>query len=73
MTEALEALLQEGRTFAPSDAFRKQSLVSGTDIYDDAERDWQGFWARQALTLDWLAQSESAVPEDTNLQTRTRH
>ncbi len=53
MTEALEALLQEGRTFAPSDAFRKQSLVTGTDLYDDAERDWQGFWARQALALDW--------------------
>jgi acetyl-CoA synthetase len=53
MTEALEALLQEGRTFAPSDAFRKQSLVSGTDLYDDADRDWQGFWARQALALDW--------------------
>ena len=53
MTEALEALLQEGRTFAPSDAFRKQSLVTGTDLYDDADRDWQGFWARQALALDW--------------------
>jgi acetyl-CoA synthetase len=22
-------------------------------VYDDAERDWQGFWARQALALDW--------------------
>jgi acetyl-CoA synthetase len=53
MTEAREALLQEGRTFAPSEAFRKQSLATGTALYDDAERDWQGFWAQQALALDW--------------------
>jgi acetyl-CoA synthetase len=53
MSEALEALLQEGRTFAPSEAFRKEALVTGTDLYQDADRDWQGFWARQALALDW--------------------
>ena len=53
MSEALEALMQEGRTFAPSEAFRDQSLVTGTALYDDADRDWQGFWARQALALEW--------------------
>jgi acetyl-CoA synthetase len=53
MPEALEALLREGRTFPPSEAFRKQSLVSTTELYDEADRDWQGFWARQALALDW--------------------
>jgi acetyl-CoA synthetase len=53
MSEALEALLQEGRTFPPSEAFRKQALVTGTELYEDADRDWQGFWARQALALEW--------------------
>ncbi len=53
MSDALEALLQEGRTFAPSKEFRKQSLVSSAEIYDDADHDWQGFWAHQALELDW--------------------
>ena len=53
MSEALEALLQEGRTFGPPEAFRKQALVTSTDLYEEAERDWQGFWARQALALDW--------------------
>ena len=53
MSEALEALLQEGRTFPPSEAFRKQALVTGTELYEDADRDWQGFWAGQALALDW--------------------
>ena len=53
MPEALEALLREGRTFPPSEAFRERSLVSTTELYDEADRDWQGFWARQALALDW--------------------
>ncbi len=53
MSEALEALMQEGRSFAPSKEFRKQALVSSVDMYDDADYDWQGFWAHQALELDW--------------------
>jgi acetyl-CoA synthetase len=53
MSDALEALLEEGRTFAPSEPFRDQALVTGTHLYDEAARDWQGFWARQALALDW--------------------
>jgi acetyl-CoA synthetase len=53
MSETLEALLQEGRTFPPSESFRKDALITDASIYTDAERDWQGFWARQALALDW--------------------
>ncbi len=53
MAETLEALLQEGRTFAPPAGFRKDALITDASVYDDAERDWQGFWARQALALDW--------------------
>jgi acetyl-CoA synthetase len=64
MTEALEALLQEGRTFPPSEEFRKQSMVTGTELYDEAERDWQGFWARQALALDWEQEWSTIVDWD---------
>ncbi|MFM7224961.1 MAG: acetyl-coenzyme A synthetase N-terminal domain-containing protein, partial [Actinomycetota bacterium] len=53
MTEALEGLLQEGRTFPPPADFVKDALVTNARVYDEAERDWQGFWARQALALDW--------------------
>ncbi|MDQ1519430.1 MAG: acetyl-CoA synthetase, partial [Actinomycetota bacterium] len=53
MSEPLEALLQEGRTFPPSEEFRTNALVTDASIYTEAERDWQGFWARQALALDW--------------------
>ena len=51
--ETLEALLQEGRTFPPPESFRKTALDTDASVYDDAERDWQGFWAAQALALDW--------------------
>ena len=53
MTETLSDLLQEGRTFPPPAGFAKEALVTDASVYDDAERDWQGFWARQALALDW--------------------
>ena len=54
MAETLEALLQEGRTFPPPEEFASDALlVDRRGVYDDAERDWQGFWAQQALALDW--------------------
>ncbi len=53
MAETLSALLQEGRTFPPAPEFAKQALVTDASVYDDAERDWTGFWAKQALALDW--------------------
>ncbi|HTL87747.1 MAG TPA: acetate--CoA ligase [Acidimicrobiia bacterium] len=53
MPETLEALLQEGRTFPPPKDFAKNARVADAKVYDDAERDWQGFWAQQALALDW--------------------
>jgi len=50
----IEAYQLEDRTFPPSEAFKEDALVVGTDMYDEAERDWQGFWARQAADLlDW--------------------
>ena len=53
MVETLSALLQEGRTFPPPRDFAKDALVTDAKVYDDAERDWHGFWAQQALALDW--------------------
>jgi acetyl-CoA synthetase len=52
---AIEGLLEEGRTFPPPAGFKKTALVVDAEIYDEAERDWQGFWARQAADLlDWF-------------------
>ncbi|MBV8951325.1 MAG: acetyl-coenzyme A synthetase, partial [Actinobacteria bacterium] len=50
----IEALLAEGRTFQPPEPFKQQALVVDADIYDEAGRDAEGFWARQAADLlDW--------------------
>ncbi len=48
---AIEDWLVEDRRFPPPDAFREASLVAGPFLYDEADEDYQGFWARQAADL----------------------
>ena len=51
---AIDALGWENRKFPPSDAFKREALLTGTFMYDDANEDYQGFWARQSADLlDW--------------------
>ncbi len=51
---AIDALQWENRTFPPSAAFKKTALVVDTAMYDDANRDYEAFWADQASEmLDW--------------------
>ena len=50
----IEDYFLEDRTFPPPDDFKAGSLAIGTFLYDEADQDWQGFWARQASELlDW--------------------
>ncbi len=51
----IEALYLEDRTFPPPEHFKKDALVVDTWMYDEADQDYQGFWARQAADLlDWF-------------------
>jgi len=50
----IESLMSEDRVFPPSEAFRAQANVSSADIYEEAERDLEGYWAKQAEKLDWF-------------------
>ncbi|PLZ03004.1 acetate--CoA ligase [Burkholderia sp. WAC0059] len=55
---AIESVLQEHRVFAPSAQAVANATVSGMDAYRalvaEAERDYEGFWARLAReTLTW--------------------
>ncbi|MGH9031193.1 MAG: AMP-binding protein, partial [Acidimicrobiia bacterium] len=56
MAEAtIDDLLSEGRTFPPAESFKRDALVVDAEIYDEADRDYEGFWARQAADLvDWF-------------------
>ena len=47
----IDALMAENRTFPPPDWFKDDALVVGTFLYDEAARDDEGFWARQAADL----------------------
>src|ERR671938_171865 len=58
MSSTIESVLQEKRVFPPSPAFVKQANISGMEAYRtlvaEAERDFEGFWARLAReTLVW--------------------
>jgi acetyl-CoA synthetase len=69
MTEehTIDALQWENRTFPPSADFKRQALVTEVGFYDDANADYQGFWARQAADLlhwnrDWSTICDWQLP-----------
>jgi acetyl-CoA synthetase len=53
-SDAIEGMLDEGRTFPPPEDFKRDALVSAADVYDQANADREGFWAQQAAALDWF-------------------
>jgi acetyl-CoA synthetase len=62
---AIEAYYSEGRTFPPSEAFKKDAWINQATAYDDAEQDWQGHWARQAADLiDWYRDWDTILDWD---------
>jgi acetyl-CoA synthetase len=59
----LEALLDVER-FPPPEDFRRTALVTDDSLYEEAERDLEGFWARQADELiDWFDQPSETLDE----------
>lgn len=50
--ETLDNLSQENRTFLPSPEFAANANATAA-IYEEAEEDRLGFWAKQARELDW--------------------
>jgi acetyl-CoA synthetase len=62
---AIEAYYLEERTFPPPESFKKEALVTNQGIYDEANEDFQGFWARQALELlDWYDEWDTVLEWD---------
>ena len=51
----------EDRTFPPPKGFRDASLITDQSLYDDAAADFEGFWARQAVALDWYDEWETIL------------
>jgi acetyl-CoA synthetase len=65
MTEALENLLHEGRTFPPAADFTARANA-GRGIHDAAALDYQAFWHEQALErISWFT-PPTRVLDDSN-------
>jgi len=50
----IEALLQEDRSFAPSEEFCRNAAVNDPDIYAKAAKDPERFWEDFAKELEWI-------------------
>ena len=50
---AIENLFSEARTFSPPEDFTARALITDRSLYEQAERDLEGFWAEQAGRLRW--------------------
>src|SRR4051812_21780065 len=61
----IEAYLLEDRTFPPPDSFVQQALIKDRAIYEEAERDWEGFWAKQTRELlTWFDEPKKTLEWD---------
>jgi acetyl-CoA synthetase len=56
----IENLLQESRVFVPSEAFRAQANATES-VYEQAEADRLGFWAKQTDQLTWFKHWEQLL------------
>jgi acetyl-CoA synthetase len=66
LEKQLESML-EIEKFPPPDGFRKQALVTDESMYEEAEKDFEGFWARQAEELiDW-AEKPTEILDESNV------
>ena len=52
-SDEISALLHEDRVFPPPPAFAAHAVVRDAKPYEDAERDYEGFWATFASELEW--------------------
>jgi acetyl-CoA synthetase len=50
----MSALLDERRTFPPSEEFKARASWNDPEIYERAAKDHESFWAEQAKNLDWF-------------------
>ena len=49
--QAIEEFYTEDRSFPPSEAFQRGALMANQTLYEEADADYEAFWARQAREL----------------------
>lgn len=61
MPEAIEVLLAEGKVFPPPEDFRTTAWVNDKNIYEKADKDFEGFWASFAEELHWFQKWDTVL------------
>jgi acetyl-CoA synthetase len=64
--QTLESKLEEMldiETFDPPEEFAKHALLDDPAVYDEAEKDWKGWWTKQAKELHWFKEPSQDVDE----------
>jgi acetyl-CoA synthetase len=57
------AELLERKTFDPPATFRERALIADESVYEEAARNPQAWWAKQAEALDWVEPWDQVLDE----------
>jgi acetyl-CoA synthetase len=60
----IDALLSEHRVFEPPAGFRERAVVRDPGVYEEANRDFEAFWAEQARELTWTRPWDTVMDWD---------
>ena len=60
LEQEIEGLLDQDK-FEPPDGFADGAVVADKGIYDEAEKDYEGFWAERASALDWAQEWDQVL------------
>src|SRR5438270_12581373 len=57
--------LSEQEFFDPPEDFVQKALITDDSIYEEAEKDWKGWWIKKAKELTWFQEPSERV-DDSN-------
>ena len=71
LDQAIEVLLEEGRTFPPPVEFQCSAHVTSAKVLDSARKDPKGFFlAKAAKELDWIKPWKRFVMPSAHISSR---
>jgi acetyl-CoA synthetase len=62
LEDQLDGMLDIER-FEPPEGFREKALLKDPKVYEEAEKDWKGWWMAQAKELHWFREPTETVDE----------
>ena len=54
----------EVRTYEPPEEFARNANVNDASVYEEAEKDYEGFWAERARELHWFKEWDQVLEWD---------